>query len=64
MLSDHKGHLIFDVIQERPMARIVTQNEVYYLTESGSIMPTSKNYSSRVMVVLGNKVNDILKPDT
>lgn len=64
VMSDHKGQLIIDVLQERPMARIVTNNESFYLSESGTIMPTSKNYSSRVMVVTGAKTIEILKNDT
>lgn len=64
VLSDHKGNIILDVLQERPMARIVSGNQSVYLSESGTIMPISKNYSSRVMVVLGDKALEILKIDT
>lgn len=64
VLSDHKGRLLVDIVQERPLARIITDDSTYYVAESGKIMPTSINYSSRVMVVLGDKINEILSPDT
>lgn len=64
VLSDHKGRLLVDVIQERPLARIITNDSTYYVVESGKVMPTSLNYSARVMVILGDKINEILSPDT
>ena len=64
VLSDHKGKIVINVIQERPIARIVTNSGSYYLTESGKIMPISINYSARVMVVLGDKIDEILLSDS
>lgn len=64
VLSDHKGRLQIDVFQERPVARIVNPGNSYYLTESGSIMPSSINYSSRVMVIEGSVIDELLLSDS
>ena len=64
VLSDHKGRVLLDIVQRRPIARIVSEDSSYYLTETGDLMPTSFNYTSRTMLLLGNKINDILRLDT
>lgn len=64
VLSDHKGRILIDIVQECPIARIMNKDSSYYLTETGRVMPTSYNYTSRVMVVLGTKINDFLRQDS
>ena len=64
VLSDHKGRVLIDIVQERPIARIISDDSSYYLTESGGLMPTSFNYTSRTVLLLGNKTNDILRLDS
>ncbi len=64
VVSDHKGRVLIDVQQECPVARIITKDSSYYLTQTGKLMPMSHNYSSRVTVILGNKINEILRSDS
>jgi cell division protein FtsQ len=64
VLSDHSGRLVINITQERPIARIVNSKSSYYLTQSGAKMPTSHRYASRVTVLLGDKVDEILSLDT
>lgn len=63
------GKLIVNVSEKVPVVRIFNKKSTgYYLTESGDILPLSKNYSARVFVVNGyinipleegfNNVND------
>ncbi|MBI2281226.1 MAG: hypothetical protein HYU68_11130 [Bacteroidetes bacterium] len=47
------GKLNVTVKQRRPIVRIFTQNESYYIDEFGSLMPLSNKYTSRIMVVNG-----------
>ncbi len=47
------GRILIDVKQRRPIARIFSKNESYYLDENGGLMPLSKKYTSRVVVVNG-----------
>lgn len=48
------GKLNIQVKQRRPIARIFTRNEGYYLDEFGGLMPLSDKYTSRIVVVSGN----------
>ena len=64
VLSDHKGRITFDIIQNKPIGRVITSDSTYYLNENGGIMPTSLNYSARVIVVLGNRINHLLSNDS
>jgi len=47
------GNLVVDVKQRRPIARIFSNNTSYYIDENGWLMPTSKTYTSRLLVVSG-----------
>ncbi|MCB9365375.1 MAG: hypothetical protein H6587_12460 [Flavobacteriales bacterium] len=47
------GKIVVNVKQRRPIARIFTKGESYYLDEYGSLMPLSNKYTSRVVVVNG-----------
>jgi len=47
------GDLIVDVKQRRPIVRIFSGNDTYYMDEFGSLMPISDKYTSRLLVVNG-----------
>lgn len=47
------GELIVNVKQRRPIARVFSKNDSYYIDEFGSLMPLSNKYTSRVVVVSG-----------
>ena len=47
------GVLVVDVKQRRPIVRIFTGNYSYYMDEDAVLMPTSKTYTSRLLVVSG-----------
>lgn len=48
------GNLIVDVKQRRPIVRVFSNNTSYYIDEGGWLMPTSKAYTSRLLVVSGD----------
>lgn len=47
------GDLKVDVRQRKPIARVYTQNESYYMDEHGRLMPLSNSYTARVTIVNG-----------
>lgn len=60
--SDLKGNLVVDVILRRPLARIVrSDGPDGYIAEDGTIMPVSDKFTSRVMLVSGSYVQQLLK---
>ena len=48
------GDLVVDVKQRRPIVRVFSNNTSYYIDENGWLMPTSKTYTSRLLVVNGD----------
>jgi cell division protein FtsQ len=48
------GDLVVDVKQRRPIVRVFSNNTSYYIDENGWLMPTSKTYTSRLLVVNGS----------
>ncbi len=48
------GKLIVNVKQRRPIVRIFSKNESYYIDEKGNLMPLSGKYTARLLVVNGN----------
>lgn len=52
-----EGNLIIEVEQETPIARINTNKEEFYLTETAKKIPLSNLYSANVILVKG-KIND------
>jgi cell division protein FtsQ len=64
VISDHKGRVTLNIEQECPIARIIAGDSSYYLSKTGRLFPTSHQYSARVTMVLGNKVNQILRTDS
>jgi len=61
MYSDLKGNLMVNVTLRRPIARI-TRNDGPdgYIAEDGTIMPVSEKFTSRVILVTGDFVKQIL----
>lgn len=47
------GKLHIDVKQRKPIARIFSKEESYYMDEFGKLMPLSSKYTSRLVVVNG-----------
>ena len=47
------GELVIDVKQRRPIVRVFSKNESYYIDEEGALMPLSNKYTARLLVVNG-----------
>ena len=61
LFNDFKGNLVVNVSLRRPMARLVQEGAPdAYLSEEGLIMPVSERYSSRVMILSGPMVRQLL----
>ncbi len=62
--SDLKGNLMVNVSLRRPIARIVrTDGPDAYIAEDGTMMPVSEKFSSRVLLISGSFMPQILKLD-
>ncbi|HWA32944.1 MAG TPA: hypothetical protein VG737_02385 [Cyclobacteriaceae bacterium] len=62
LYGDLKGNLIATVELRRPIARIVQEDGPdAYISEEGIIMGVSEKFSSRVMIVSGRFVKEILE---
>ena len=48
------GKLVVNVQQRRPIVRIFSRNESYYIDDKGNLMPLSNKYTARLLVVSGN----------
>jgi cell division protein FtsQ len=60
--SDLKGNLMVNVSLRRPIARIVrSDGPDGYIAEDGTIMPVSEKFTSRVVLISGAYVNQLLK---
>lgn len=46
--------LYIDIIQRKPVYRVFTSNESYYVDNERKIMPTSKNFTAKVPIVIGD----------
>lgn len=51
------GVLHAEVTQRKPIARIVSENESYYVDSEGVKIPLSEHYSARVLIITGVKSN-------
>jgi cell division protein FtsQ len=47
------GELVINVKQRRPIVRVFSKNESYYIDEKGDLMPLSNKYTARLLVVNG-----------
>lgn len=45
--------LYIDITQRKPVYRVYSNNESYYVDNDRKIMPTSKNFTAKVPIVLG-----------
>lgn len=62
LYSDLKGNLVVRAELRRPLARIVRKDGPDgYIAEDGTIMPVSEKFTSRVVLVSGQYVSQILK---
>ncbi len=53
--SDNKGCVYVDVVQRKPLVRVVNNNGVsYYLDTEGQKMPLSSKFTARVVVATGS----------
>jgi cell division protein FtsQ len=60
--SDLKGNVMVNVSLRRPIARIVQQDGPdAYIAEDGTIMPVSEKFSSRVLLISGSFMPQLLK---
>lgn len=63
--NDLKGNLVIRAALRRPMARLVQERGAdAYLSEEGLVMPISDRYSSRVLVLSGPRVAEIIRRQT
>ena len=46
--------LYIDIIQRKPVYRVFANNESYYVDNERKIMPTSKNFTAKVPIVVGH----------
>ena len=61
LFSDLKGNLIVNVQLRRPIARLVQDDGPdAYIAEDGTVMPTSEDFTSRVIIISGEYVKTIL----
>ena len=64
LYGDLKGNLVVDVELRRPIARIVQSDAPdAYISEDGVIMPVSEKYTSRVVLISGAFVKDLLESE-
>ena len=64
LYGDLKGNLVVSVELRRPIARIVPQDAPdAYIAEDGTIMSVSENYTSRVFLISGSYVKNLLAKD-
>lgn len=62
MYSDLKGNLMVNIELRRPIARIVRNDGPdAYVAEDGTIMPVSEKFTSRVVLVSGSFVRQLLQ---
>lgn len=62
VFADLKGHLMIEITQYVPMARIVRPNAADgYISKEGRILPTSPQYTTRVMTLEGAYAESLLK---
>lgn len=55
------GELKSIIKQRSPVARIILENDSYYIDKQGVKVPLSENYSARVLLVYGVKNNEDIK---
>ncbi|WP_373520010.1 cell division protein FtsQ/DivIB [Aquiflexum sp.] len=62
VFADMKGQVMIEIAQHIPMARIVRPNAADgYISTEGRILPTSPQYTTRVMTMAGAYAESLLK---
>ncbi|MFN6945254.1 MAG: cell division protein FtsQ/DivIB [Cytophagaceae bacterium] len=62
--KDVKGNLMVEVQQDRPVARIIqTHGPHAYVSNEGGTLPFSPKFTARVILVDGDYIYTLLKPD-
>ncbi len=51
------------VTQRRPIARVITANQNFYIDDRGEKMPISNFYTAHVLIITGNVRPEIIKTD-
>ena len=61
LYSDVKGNLVVKVTLRRPIARIIrSDGPDAYISEDGTIMPTSDKFTARVVLISGSYVKNFM----
>lgn len=61
VFQDLKGNVVVKIKQYRPIARIVRPMAAHgYISAEGVILPTSTNYTTRVMTIEGDLADELL----
>jgi cell division protein FtsQ len=61
LFNDLKGNLVVNVSLRRPVARLVQESGPdAYLSEEGLVIPVSDRYSSRVVILSGSMVSQVI----
>lgn len=64
VFKDHKGNLVIDVEQCRPIARIVRNDEIgAYISDHGITISTSEKYTARVLIIDGDYTRKMMQPN-
>jgi cell division protein FtsQ len=64
LYSDLKGNLIVRTTLRRPIARVVRNDGPDgYIAEDGTVMPVSEKFTSRVVLLSGSYVRELLRMD-
>ncbi|MFT7589044.1 MAG: cell division protein FtsQ [Limisphaerales bacterium] len=62
VFRDLTGHLVIKATQNKPIARIIASNgKNGYLGEDGAVLPTSRKYTARVVVLSGSYMTDLIE---
>lgn len=62
--KDHKGNLMVNVTQSRPVARVIQQDGPHaYIGYSGNTLPISERYTARVLLIDGDFSKRFIKTD-
>lgn len=64
VFKDHKGNLMVEVKQCRPIARVIQQDGPHaYIGAGGNTLTTSEKFTARVVIVNGKFTNTLLQPN-
>lgn len=64
LFADLKGNLVVQAVLRRPIARIIrTDGSHAYVAEDGTIMPVSRKYTSRVLLIGGRYASTLINQE-